>query len=130
MAKWVHPDVLDFGIDRIRTASTKLILLKAYAAGDSYATVNGTNNIAEVAVTSGDFTLSNGASSSRTITSAAKTGVTSTSSSGASPDLHFAFVDATNSKVLWVTDETTNQVVTAPNPVNIPSLSYNSQQPT
>lgn len=130
MAKWVHADVLDFGLDRIKQNANAQWLLKAYAAGDSYATVQG-NMIADVAMASGDYTLGNGASSSRTLTTAAgKSDAAANAGSGASPNLHIAFVDTTNSKVLWVTDETTDQVITAGNPVNFPSLVYTSNQPT
>ena len=45
-------------------------------------------------------------------------------------DLHFCFVDTTNSKVLWVTDETTDQTITSGNPVTFPSLVYTANQPT
>lgn len=130
MAKWVHADVLDGGLNAIKNNANKQILLKAYAAADSYATVNGTNNIAEVAMASGDFTLGNGASSSRTLTTTAKTGLTASANSGATPDLHLAFVDTVNSKVLWVTNETSDQVVTSDNTVNLPSVVYTSSQPT
>ena len=129
MAKWVSSQFLDGGFTAFKANVNKCVLLKAYAAGDSYATVNATNNIAEVAVATGDFTLSNGASSSRVMTAAAKSGVNATANSGASPDLHIAYIDTTNSIVYWVTDETSNQVVTSGNPVNIPSVTYTKNQP-
>jgi hypothetical protein len=44
-------------------------------------------------------------------------------------DMHFAFVDTVNSKVLWVTQETSGQVITAGNPVNFPALVYKAVQP-
>lgn len=128
MAKWVDSDVLDLGINRIKTNANVMHLLKAYAAGDSYATVVG-NSIANQAMVSGDYTLGS-SGSNRTLTVAAKSGVTASANSGASPNLHIAFVDSTNSKVLWVTDETSDQVVTAGNTVNFPSVVYTSQQPT
>lgn len=127
MAKWVHPDVLDLGLTEIKTDANSMRLLSAYAAGDSYATVNAAS-IAAAAMASGDYTLGNGASSSRTLTTAAKSAAAS-AGSGASPDLHIAFVDTATSRVLWVTDETSNQVVTSGNPVNFPALVYTSSQP-
>lgn len=130
MAKWVNPDVLDLGINRIKTNADKMVLLKAYAAADSYATVNGTNNIAEAAMASGDYTLGNGASSSRTLTTAAGKTATASANSGAGPNLHIAFVDTVAGAVLWVTDETSDQVVTSGNAVNFPSVVYTSSQPT
>lgn len=130
MAKWVHADVLDNGLNNIKTNANRLWLLKAYAAGDSYATATG-NMIAEATMASGDYTLGNGASSARTLTTAAgKTDSAADANSGASPDLHLAFVDTVNSKVLWVTDETSNQVVTLGNAVTFPSVVLTSNQPT
>jgi hypothetical protein len=129
MAKWVNADVLDLGINEIKTDANKMILLKAYAAADSYATVNGTNNICEVAMASGDYTLGTGGSSSRTLTTATKS-ATASANSGAGPNLHIAFVDTATSRVLWVTDETTDQVVTSGNTVNFPALVYTASQPT
>jgi hypothetical protein len=34
-----------------------------------------------------------------------------------------------NSKVLWVTEETSGQTITSGNPVNFPSLVYTAKQP-
>lgn len=127
MAKWVHTDVLDNGLNKIKTDCTALLLIKAYSAGDSYATVDG-NKIATQARSSSDLTLSG--SSNRTLTSAAANGVSVSANSGASPNLHFAFVDVTNTKVLWVTDETTDQVMTSGNTANFPALTYTMNQPT
>lgn len=128
MAKWAHADVLDGGLNAIKNGATKMILLKAYTAGDSYATVATTNNIGEVAMTSGDFTISSNGSNRQLVTASGKTSNASVNS-GAAPNLHFAFTDGA-SKVLWVTDETSDQVITAPNPINFPSLTYTSNQPT
>lgn len=127
MAKWASAAFLDGGIDYLKATATKLLLIKAYAAGDSYATVVG-NKVAEVAMVSGDFTKSS-VGNDRRLTSAAKSGVASSANSGATPNLHFAFTDGA-ANVLYVTDETTDQVVTAPNPVDFPALVYTSGQPT
>ena len=43
---------------------------------------------------------------------------------------HIAFLDTTNSKVLWVTNETSGQSITIGNPVSFPSLVYTVNQPT
>lgn len=128
MAKWVHSDVLDNGISAIKANADKQVLLKAYVPGDSYATVNGTNKIAEVAMASGDYTLGSGSGSSRTLTTAAGKSATAGASSGATPDLHIAFVDTANSKVLWVT-ATSNVPVAAGDMVNFPVLAYTADQP-
>jgi hypothetical protein len=64
------------------------------------------------------------------LTSPASKSANASATSGASPDLHIAFLDTVNSKVLWVTDETSNQVITSGNPVDFPVVTYTSQQPT
>lgn len=127
MAKWANADVLDNGPNYIKTNCNKLALISSYAAGDSYATVNG-RILAEVVMTSTDFT--NGSSGNdRTLTSAAGKQDTSANASGGSATNHIAYLDTVNSKVLWVTEETTGQSVTAGNPVTFPSLVYTSKQP-
>ena len=50
MAEWVNSDVQDLGINRIKTNANVQHLIKAYALGDSYATVVG-NSIGNVATT-------------------------------------------------------------------------------
>lgn len=131
MAKWAHSDVLDGGLAAIRGRANKMILVKAYTAADNYTTVNTTNNIAEAAMTvNTDYTLGNGASSARTLTTASgKTG-TASGDSGGTPNLHLAFVETGTSTVLWVTDISPDIVVSTGNTVNFPSVVYTSNQPT
>ena len=127
MAKWANADVLDNGPNYIKTNCNKLALISSYTAGASYATVNAAI-LAEVTMATGDFTL--GASGSdRTLTTAAGKQDASANASGGSASNHLAFVDTINSKVLWVTEETSGQAVTAGNPVTFPSLVYTSKQP-
>lgn len=126
MAKWVASSVLDNGINQIKNNATRMCLIKAYAAADSYATVAG-NIVAESAMTGTDYTLSS-VSSDRRATTATKS-ATASANSGAAPNLHIAFIDVSNN-VLWVTDETSDQVVTSGNTVNFPALTYTSAQPT
>lgn len=129
-AKWVHSDVLDGGLNALKANTTHIRLLKAYTAGDSFATV-ASNTVAMAATNSGEWTGPTGAANGpRTLTSAAKTGVALSADSGASPDLVQAYTDNTNSKVLWVTDITTDQQVYNGNTVNLPALPYAAQQPT
>lgn len=129
MAKWVNSLVLDNGLNEIKNNANRLHLIKAYASGDSYATVIG-NSCADVAMASGDYTLGNGAGSARTLTTASGKSATASANSGAGPNLHLAYVDTVNSRVLWVTDETSDQVITAGNTVNFPAVVYTSNQPT
>lgn len=129
MAKFAHPDVLDGGLNVIKNSANSMRLITAYTAGDSYSTVNAAS-IAAVAMTSTDYALGNGASSARTLTVASGKSATASAGSGATPNLHIAFVDTAGSRVLWVTDETTDQVVTSGNTVNFPAPVYTSSQPT
>jgi hypothetical protein len=127
MAKYAHADVLDGGLNAIKSNSLSMLLLKTYAAGDSYATVTG-NAICAVPMAGDDFTLSGTDGAARVLTTAAKS-ATAAASSGAAPDLHIAFTDNA-SRVLWVTDETSDQVITSGNTVAFPPLTYTSSQPT
>lgn len=128
MAKWVHSDVLDNGIAYIKANCDKVVAVISYTSGDTYATVTGAANIvAEAAMANGDFTLAS-SGNNRTLTTAS--GKQDTSANNEGNPTHFAFVDTVNSKVLWVTDETSAQTVYAGNPVTFPSLVYTSNQPT
>lgn len=127
MAKWVRSGVLDNGLNDIKTNATHMLLIKAYTLADSYATVVG-NIVADVTMVSGDYTLAN-SGSNRTLTTASGKSATASAGSGATPNLHFAFTDGT-ANVIWVTDETSDQVVTSGNTVNFPQLVYTSNQPT
>lgn len=127
MAKWVHSNVLDNGLNYIKTNCNKMALISAYSAGDSYATVNG-NILADVAMTSTDFTLAT-SGSDRTCTTAAGKQDAAANASGGSATNHIAFLNTTGSEVLWVTTETSGQAVTSGNPVTFPSLVYTAKQP-
>jgi hypothetical protein len=127
MAKYAHPDVLDQGPNFIKSNCNKMALVSTYTFGAAYATVNG-NILAEVAMVSGDFTLGT-SGNDRTLTTAAGKQDSSANASGGSATNHIAFLDTVNSKVLWVTEETTGQAITAGNPVNFPSLVYTAKQP-
>jgi hypothetical protein len=127
MTKWAHADVLDGGLNGIKTVATKMMLISAYSAGDSYATVTG-NKLAEVTMASGDYTLSS-SGSNRVLTTASGKSATASAGASGTPDLHIAFTDG-SAKVLWVTDETTDQSVASGNTVTFPQVTYTSNQPT
>ena len=126
MAKYAHAEVLDGGLNAIRNGATQMLLLKTYSPGDSYATVSG-NTICAVAMSAADYALSGPDGAARVLTVAPKNG-TASGSSGPSPDLHIAFTDG-SAKVLLVTDETSDQVVTSGNTISFPNLTYTSNQP-
>lgn len=128
MAKYAHQQVLDNGLNYIKTNCNKVALISSYTIGDSYATV-ASRILAEATMASTDFTLAS-SGNDRTVTSAAGKSDASANATGGSATNHIAFLNTTGSEVLWVTEETTGQVVTVGNPVNFPSLVYTAQQPT
>jgi hypothetical protein len=128
MAKFAHADVLDNGIAYIKTNCTKMAVVASYTFGDSYATVTGGSNIlAEATMTSTDFTLAT-ATNDRTLTTAAGKSDSSANNTGTAS--HIVFLDVSNTKVLWVTEETSGQTITSGNVVNFPQLVYTTKQPT
>ena len=125
MAKWAHADVLDNGINYIKTNCNKVAVISSYSVGDSYATVTS-RILAEATLTAADFTLSS-SGNNRVLTTAAGKQDASANAGGAAS--HIAFVDTVNSKVLWVTEETSGQTIVLGNPVTFPSLVYTAKQP-
>lgn len=128
MATFAHQQVLDNGLNYIKDNCDKVTLIPSYSVGESYATV-AAKILAEAAMTSADFTLGS-SGNNRTLTSAAGKQDASANATGGSATNHIAFLNTTGSEVLWVTEETSGQVVTVGNPVNFPSLVYTSNQPT
>ena len=132
MAKFASSSVLDGGSDLMRTLAgttsrVKQHVIKAYTVGDSYATVIG-NSCGSIDLVAADIAQSANGSNRRT-TFAAKA-ITLTASSGATPNLHIAIVDSTGTAVLYVADETTDQVLTSGGTFNCPTFTYDVNQPT
>lgn len=128
MSAYASANVLDNGIQYIKTNCDKLVVVPSYTPGDSYATVMAAA-LAEVTMTSTDFTLAS-SGSDRTCTSASGKQDASANASGGSASNHFVFLYTGNTEVLSATTETTGQSITAGNPVNFPSLVYTAKQPT
>lgn len=126
MAKFAHADVLDGGLNAIKNVATKMILVSTYTTADTYATVVA-NKLAEVTMAAADFTISSSGSNRQLVSAAGKSA--SATAGAPAPNLHIAFTDGA-AKVLWVTDETSDQPITSGNTVNFPSLTYTSNQPT
>jgi hypothetical protein len=124
--KYVHADVLDGGLLALKNNATKMILVQGLLAGDTYAQAVA-KALATVTITSADLTITT-SGSNRIITTATKS-ATASASSTATPDLGFIFTDG-SARVLWATDETSDQPITSGNTVNFPALVYTSNQPT
>lgn len=131
MARYAHPDVLDNGVKYIKDNCNKVILISAYST--AYATVNGANKVAEAALVTGDFAITGADGSARTLTATltGKSGGNALQGVADGTNMHLAFVDTVNSKVLYVTEESSDQAITNGNPVQFNSNpTYVSGQPT
>jgi len=98
MAKFTHSDVLDGALNIIKNNSTRLIACSAQPT--TYAEATSTYELADVTVSSSDYTITNGDTSGRKLTRAAKSAVPVDVSGTVT---HIAEVDVTNSKLLNVT---------------------------
>jgi hypothetical protein len=131
MSRYAHADVLDNGPQYIKTNCNKVILISAYSS--TYATVNGANKVAEAALVTGDFAIAGADGAARTLTATltGKSGGAAAQTVDPGTGMHIAFVDTTTSKVLYVTEESSDQVITSGNTVTFNSNpTYVSGQPT
>ncbi len=121
MSKYAHADVLDNGPKYIKDNCNKVILINAYSS--VYATVNGANKVAEAALVTGDFAIAGADGATRTLTATltGKSGGNALLTVNPGTNMHIAFVDTVNSKVLYVIEESTDQVVTSGNGVTFNS---------
>jgi hypothetical protein len=124
MAKFAHADVLDGGPLVVKNSTTKMLLIKAYAFGDSLATVIG-NKVSEVAMAATDLIITS-SGNNRVLTVAAKSAAAA--AIGGAGDHHIALVDAT--RVLLVTDETGEAAVAVSDTTTFPTWVYTAPQPT
>lgn len=125
MAKFAHADVLDGGLLAVKNNAIRLVLLKAYSFGDSYATMQG-NKVSEVVVAPGDLLITS-SGNNRILTVAAKSAAAA--AIGGAGDHHIALHDNVN-RVLLVTDETGEAAVAVNDTTNFPAWIYTAPQPT
>lgn len=126
MAKAVHDDVLDGAHDIIRNNATRMVACSAQPT--TYTEGNATFALADVTMSSSDFTKANGDTSGRKLTVGAKSSVLIDTTGTAT---HVALLDVTNSKLLYVTT-CTSQALTAngSNTVNFPAWDIELADPT
>lgn len=130
MPYYAHADTLDNGPKYIKDNCNKVILISAYST--DYATVNGANKVAEAGLATNDFTLSGADGAARTLTAniTGKSGGNAAQTVDPGTNMHVAFVDTVNSKVLLVVPESSDQAITSGNPVTFNSNpTYVSGQP-
>lgn len=124
--KAFHTDVYDKGLNNVKSSCNKIIITNGVPNVNDYgATV--AMKVAEVSVSSGDFTISANGSGRKISHPAVQGSVTSTTDGSA--DLHIAYLDTTGSRVLIVTDEQTNQALYQGNPLTFPSLDFGFNGP-
>jgi len=132
--KSFHNDVFDNGLNAVVNNGNKMVLCKQPPT--TYAEANNLDTdatpgfkVAEIAMVPADYTVQDLAAGGRECVVAAKAAGNALDDSLVTDDLHFAIVDTVNSKLLVVNDETTDQVITLGNPINIPSWSFNMKDP-
>lgn len=124
MAKTIHDDVLDQALNYLKNNTTRISLCSAQPT--TYTEAITTYMLAIKTVSATDFTgPSDGDTSGRKIRANAQTGVVSTNSGTAT---YAAWTDSALSKLLMVTT-CTSQVITAPNPIDIPVHDYEIGDP-
>lgn len=126
MAKWANVAVYDNGLLHVKNNAIRMVLLKAYTANDSYATVVS-NAVCSVPIAAGDMTIGGASGQPRTITVAGKS-ANATADSGATPDLHVALTNNVDT-VYFVTQELSDQEITNGNTINFPSWTGTLPQP-
>jgi len=131
MSRYAHADVLDQGIKYIKDYCDKVVLLSQYDS--TYAGCNSTYKVAEAALVTGDFAIAgaDGASRVLTATLTGKSGGNALMTVADGTNMHIAFLMTGASKVLYVTEESSNSNIVSGNPVQFNSNpTYTSIQPT
>lgn len=128
MPYFAHADVLENGPAYVKANATKIMLVSTYAFGDSYATVVA-NKISEAAVTSANWTWS-ASGNDRVLTSTDNLTGSVAEASADGTTTQYVVLDATNSKVLYSTEEGSDQPITSGNPVTLNSVVIKATQPT
>lgn len=107
MGQFANDDIMDAALSLIKTNCDKMVACSAQPT--TYAEANATYALADVAMTSSDFTgPANGDTSGRKLTVGAKSGVTVDTSGTAT---HVALLDSVNSRLLYVTTCASQAVV-------------------
>jgi len=122
MAKTVHNDVLDAALNVIKSNATTMTACSAEPTSRAEAL---SLSLADVAVATGDFTISDGDTSGRKLAVAAKSAVPVDVTGNPT---HIALIDAT--RLLYVTEEGTAQTITAGNTTDFPTWDVELADPT
>lgn len=124
MGKLVDDTVLDGALNIIKNNCDEMTACATQPT--NYTQAHTTNKLADVAMSSGDFTVANGSTSGRKVTVAQKTGVTVDTSGTAD---HVA-LNFTGSSVLQYVTTATSQALTAANTMTFNSWAIEIADPT
>ena len=131
MPRYAHTDLLDNGLAYLKANCNKVVLTSQYDS--TYTGCNTTYKVAEATLVTGDFAIAGAAGAARTLTATltGKSGGNALMAVANGANMHIAFLDTVNTKVLYVTEESSDQAITAGNPVQFNSNpTYVSNQPT
>ena len=129
MAKFAHKNVLDFGLNYIKDNANILFLVDTYTLGNDYSTVEN-NQMASIFLNDTDFTITDGAGASRIlITTPGRTVQLLKPGVSGGVNMHFAFCNSAIDEVIWVTEESSDVLISYGSILTIPSLSYTKAQP-
>ena len=131
MPRYAHPDLLDNGLAYLKANCNKVVLTSQYDS--TYTGCNTTYKVAEATLVTGDFAIAGADGAARTLTATltGKSGGNALMAVANGANMHIAFLDTVNSKVLYVTEESSDQAITSGNPVQFNSNpTYVSNQPT
>lgn len=103
MSKKVDDSILDAALNEIKNNANKMTVCSGEPAGYAAANNGGSDFLGDVAMSSGDFILSNGDTSGRKCTVAAKSAVNIDVTGTAT---HVALLDTSTSTLLYVTTST------------------------
>ena len=123
--KFAHADVQDGTLLAIKNGATRMLLVSAYAAGDSYATVQA-NKLCEMVMAPADYTISSSATSRVLSVASGKQAALTAAATGS--DAHLVFTDGA-ARVLWVTDETGNPTGAVGAIYTFPAPTFTCPQP-
>ncbi len=116
MAKTVHNDVLDAALNVIKNTCNKMVACSQQPT--TYTQANTTYALADVVMSSTDFTVADGDVSGRKLTVAAKNSVPVDVQGDPAV---IALLDTVNSKLLYTTDEGSVQTIYVGNSINFPT---------
>jgi len=130
----IGTDLFDKGLGYLKTMATPgtnlvLHLTEGWLKGDNYTTITTTKSRGSYVLQDADVSAPGTVGEDRRVTISEVT-IPGGSVSSTTGDLHIAVVDSTNSAMLFVTDETSNQAITAGNPVIVPTFTVGFNQLT